>query len=609
MSDFNLEGLISPQVVLPGQGRKRVRDSNNWDKTKRKLARNSSDAQPKPRISCNHDENHKTCKVSVLSDLDIAHFHSKVYDCKSKVDQDNFVLKYMMNKEPKRRRARNVNDPRPRILTTYYVRKTNGQIVPVCAQSFSSITALQRKRLNAISAHFKNEVTDRKENRGGSRLKPKDIDTKNSIIDFIKTLKCRESHYGRSKSIRVYMGPDLNVKKLWCLWKKTRYDAKLPIASYSKFFTVFQNNFNIGFGNPKADVCSYCEEMKNKIKNSSSPTEKATFMGQYRLHKLRAKKFYEILKMEEEDVIKVAFDMQQNQPLPMIRVSETFYARQIWLYNLTFIIHTGIQTKENTHIYSWTEDQSGRGSIEVASALRDFLKNLEDTVSQSLNNEEPELKTLRLFSDSASSQNKNTTIMGLLLNFAQQSKVFKKVEHVFPIRGHSFMPPDRVFGRIEKIYRKQDKIISPKQYHDILKEHGTLKVLSKDWRVLNFKKCSDKIFKTKLPFLMREQRVFCFEKGKRSIKVKNTYTGDWQEHEVIKNNFLKNWKTQYQLLNIVNERNKISDLKKKDVKELLKFVVLNDEKQEYYTKALETTEQDENGLDHTEVCFEEEEPF
>lgn len=609
MEDFDLEGLVNPQLVEPGRGRKRVRNPNQWDKNKRKYARNSSEAHPNPRISCNHlGKEIKFCKVSNLSEEDVHDFHSMLYRYKSKVDQDNFLSKYMLQTEPKRHRPRkNANNPRPRLQTTYFVRKKNKQILCVCAQSFSSITGVQRKRLNAISTHFQKKGTLRKENRGGARIKPKDVDTTNSIIKFIKNLKCRESHYGRSKSVRLYMGSNLSLKKLWRAWKKSRLDAELPIASYSKFYKIFQEKFNIGFGNPRADVCSFCEAMKNKIKTSTSPGEKVNLIGQYRLHKLRAKKFYQILKEDEDGVIKVAFDMQQNQPLPMIRITETFYARQIWLYNLTFVIHDGIQSKENVYIYSWTEDQSARGSNEVASALRDFLKHLQDRIYHSHNNDNPQPRTLRLFSDAAFSQNKNSTIIGLLLSYVQKSSVFNKIEHFFPIRGHSFMPPDRVFGRIEQVFKKQEKIISPKQYHSILEKHGTLKILMQDWRVLNYKKCSETIFKTKFPFLMREQRVFCYEKGKRVIQVKNTYTGDFQEHAIIKNSMLKKWQKVYELVNIVPDSNKISELKKKDVQELLKFVLLTDEEQEYYNKALKNTCIDD--LYSTEVLFDEKEPF
>ena len=59
--------------------------------------------------------------------------------------------------------------------------------------------------------------------------------------------------------------------------------------------------------------------------------------------------------------------------------------------------------------------------------------------------------TLRLFSDACSSQNKNSVMLCLLARFVERSKVFHRVVHTFPVRGHSYMPPNRVFGRIEKI--------------------------------------------------------------------------------------------------------------------------------------------------------------
>lgn len=93
---------------------------------------------------------------------------------------------------------------------------------------------------------------------------------------------------------------------------------------------------------------------------------------------MRAAKFYDLLKREESETVKVSFDMQQNQPLPKLRVGETFYSRQIWVYNLTFVLMQDKQDKSNTFIYTWTEDQSGQGSNEVVSAFHNFLGILEE---------------------------------------------------------------------------------------------------------------------------------------------------------------------------------------------------------------------------------------
>ena len=47
------------------------------------------------------------------------------------------------------------------------------------------------------------------------------------------------------------------------------------------------------------------------------------------------------------------------------------------------------------------------------------------------------------------------------------SVIFKAVKHFFPIRGHSFLPPDRFFGRIEKVVRKKETTLSPLEYYRI----------------------------------------------------------------------------------------------------------------------------------------------
>lgn len=67
----------------------------------------------------------------------------------------------------------------------------------------------------------------------------------------------------------------------------------LHILSYSVSYKIFQEQFNIGFGNSKSDVCYFCEEVENRIKTANSPAENATIMWKFSLHKLRAKTIYE----------------------------------------------------------------------------------------------------------------------------------------------------------------------------------------------------------------------------------------------------------------------------------------------------------------------------
>lgn len=67
------------------------------------------------------------------------------------------------------------------------------------------------------------------------------------------------------------------------------------------------------------------------------------------------------------------------------------------------------------------------------------------------------IKVLRLIADGCPVQNKNsiviTEISIWLLNHTPQT--LESVELVFPITGHSFLPPDRVFGNVEQEIKKK----------------------------------------------------------------------------------------------------------------------------------------------------------
>lgn len=177
--------------------------------------------------------------------------------------------------------------------------------------------------------------------------------------------------------------------------------------------------------------------------------------------------------------------MMQTQPLPKLSVTDVFYSRQVWLYNLTFITSDLNQKPENCILYSWNETESGREQNEVCSALIHFLESLENRLKTS----ESPPTLLNLFSDSCSCQNKNQfTMITLLYYINYKATVLTQINRIFPVRGHSYKPPEQVFGRIEQVLRKKDTILSPNQYFRIfallmhtvkISKYMTLKVQSK----------------------------------------------------------------------------------------------------------------------------------
>lgn len=45
----------------------------------------------------------------------------------------------------------------------------------------------------------------------------------------------------------------------------------------------------------------------------------------------------------------------------------------------------------------------------------------------------------------------------------QGTKLFKKIYHYVPVRGHSFLPCDRDFGTVKRLVRKHDRIYIPEE--------------------------------------------------------------------------------------------------------------------------------------------------
>lgn len=58
-------------------------------------------------------------------------------------------------------------------------------------------------------------------------------------------------------------------------------------------------------------------------------------MTERRVHKLRAKAFFDLVREEKVDMISFCLDCQKNCPMPKLPDQTTYYSRQIYLYNCT----------------------------------------------------------------------------------------------------------------------------------------------------------------------------------------------------------------------------------------------------------------------------------
>ena len=142
----------------------------------------------------------------------------------------------------------------------------------VCSATFQSILALGRKRLGNLVKHaWDNNYNPRPERRGGRRESAEFEEVKQKIRNHIRSFRCCSSHYGRNKTPhKRYLPGSLNIQRMWELFNKE--NSGQPVK-YNTYYHVFVEDFNLGFGSPKTDVCSFCTGHKAKI---ASETDEAT---------------------------------------------------------------------------------------------------------------------------------------------------------------------------------------------------------------------------------------------------------------------------------------------------------------------------------------------
>lgn len=152
-----------------------------------------------------------------------------------------------------------------------------------------------------------------------------------------------------------------------------------------------------------------------------------------------------MLKDDKQDLNNylISFDLQQQIGLPRLTHSKMYYSRQLSCYNLG--IHD--ERREKGVMCLWSEDFGGRGSIEIATSLYDYLT--QEICKGSTTK-------LILWSDNCAGQNKNQFIIAMYFVLIAKG-YFDEVIHKFLVKGHTYMSCDRDFGLIEKM--KKSKLL------------------------------------------------------------------------------------------------------------------------------------------------------
>ncbi|CAH2089032.1 unnamed protein product [Euphydryas editha] len=402
-----------------------------------------------------------------------------------------------------------------------------------------------------------------KEKRGGDHVSHKHAHKKKAIMDFISKLNCEEPHYCRGKTKRYYLPAELSINKLWLMYNNSQTDNLKVKKSY--FRNTFNQNYNLGFGSPRTDVCSTCLQFSEKIKIEKDNNVRNKLLINQRIHKLKANAFFGYVKEEQSDLLTLSFDCQKNLCLPKTPDQSAYYSRQVNLFNFTIVQGSSKSKLEpsNVFAYCWVENSFPKASNQIASALYHRLQNTElDGI-----------KTVRLIADGCAGQNKNTTVLAMCTKWlAEAPRHVKTLEIIFPIVGHSFIPPDRVFAQLEKEIRKREIIANPDEYYNIIKDFGQVITLGESCKVFNWKDEAARVMKPvgRWHFQFKNAKRYILKRSKKEGNVLIKGNIHYKHDDGVFKNVNLPGRLSINLQPAeISPTNKISESKASDVRKLL----------------------------------------
>ena len=371
-----------------------------------------------------------------------------IFDAYYKLSPDaknSYLFGHMSPQEPK---VRKENAKFQRQVTIRYTVTVDSEELHVCKIAFCKMHQINRGKVDFIKTQIKQGYSaPRVPQTGKCSSKNKVPDSmKDDVRDHIRQFPVESSHYSRNKNPnRRYLSAELSINKMYQLYIIWCNDGQKHHVSLGMYRHIFTNEFNYGFGTPKSDTCSVCDNP-----DSINVSE----------HKDKANEAYEEMKRDKEksqansDMNFITFDLQKTLPLPKLATSIAFYLRQVWFYNMGIHLTTG--SRDEVYFNCWTENQAGRGPNEVGSCILAFIQasNIKGR--------------LIAWSDCCAGQNKNFFII-CLWQYLILKKMLTEVDHKFPVSGHSYMESDRDFALVEKKFRKRENIYSPDEYMELLR--------------------------------------------------------------------------------------------------------------------------------------------
>ncbi|CAH2019635.1 unnamed protein product [Acanthoscelides obtectus] len=272
---FWSESIISHM----NRGKKRKLKIDTWKQTVRKHQRDAGEAyissrnvpkaalsQPEEERVCKCPQTPRGCNADLLVGRHVSlfqKFRKLHYD-----GQSQYLSQIISLQEPKRRRVEE-NISRRHCTVKYSINGTQ-----VCRGTVCIYSQLRLEDYSGLLVNLKRNMNNLQDQRGKHLNSPKKLKNMDVglISDHIRSFPLQENYYSRNTSAKQCLPADLNISKMFRLFKEKYPDANN--ISFRVYHDIFKSKFNLRFGLPRSDTCSYCDKLFMELCSTDDANEK-----------------------------------------------------------------------------------------------------------------------------------------------------------------------------------------------------------------------------------------------------------------------------------------------------------------------------------------------
>lgn len=307
-NNLPIKRKVRNKIRIEQIGKKRVRNESQWKANVRKRHYASGKAyisksgktvpfksmKPACSMFCRMKCSTKISKQNRKEIFDFYWDPEKDYNVKRQ-----FIVSCIQSKPTARQRLRSGDESKLRSNTLVYSFVVNGITTAICKTMFLNTLNISQQVVKTALAKRQEGGIVESDKRGKHELFNKtDPEIIESVISHISSFPKYECHYNRERSKRSYLGPDLNVERMYDLYKTYNTENNVQISKIAKswlYREIFNTKFNLTFKPPEVDTCDDCDMFSAKLKGMEDGPEKQLLEIEKDLHLIEADNRYKLI--------------------------------------------------------------------------------------------------------------------------------------------------------------------------------------------------------------------------------------------------------------------------------------------------------------------------